>query len=42
MDAIIKKDKKKMDKMMDTLAKKDISRDRFVEAGRKALSKKKK
>lgn len=31
MDKLIKKDKKKMDKMMDTLVKKDIPRDKKLE-----------
>lgn len=31
MDKIIKKDKKKIDKMMDTLIKKDIPRDKKLE-----------
>lgn len=31
MDKLIKKDKKKMDKMMDTLVKKDKPRDKIIE-----------
>jgi len=31
MDKLIKKDKKKIDKMMDTLVKKDIPRDKIIE-----------
>jgi len=31
MDKLIKKDRKKMDKMMDTLVKKDIPRDKKLE-----------
>lgn len=30
MDKLIKKDKKKIDKMMDTLVKKDIPRDKKI------------
>ncbi len=31
MDKLIKKDKKKMDNMMDTLIKKDVPRDKKIE-----------
>ncbi len=42
MDKIIKKDKKKMDKMMDSLVKKDIPRDKKIEKCDKEMKKKKK
>ena len=43
MDKLIKKDKKKMDKMMDTLVKKDIPRDKKIEkCDMKTMPKKKK
>jgi hypothetical protein len=42
MDKIIKKDKKKMDKMMDSLVKKDIPRDKKIEKCDKMMMKKKK
>jgi hypothetical protein len=43
MDKLIKKDKKKMDKMMDTLVKKDIPRDKKIEkCDEKMMHKKKK
>ncbi len=42
MDALIKKDKKKIDKMMDTLVKKDIPRDKKIEKFDKEMKKKKK
>ncbi len=43
MDKLIKKDKKKMDKMMDTLVKKDKPRDAKLEkCGAKMMAKKKK
>lgn len=35
MDKLIKKDKKKIDKMMDTLVKKDIPRDKKLEKMKK-------
>ena len=35
MDKLIKKDKKKMDKMMDTLVKKDKPRDKKLEKMKK-------
>jgi hypothetical protein len=43
MDKLIRKDKKKMNKMMDTLIKKDIPRDRKLEKcdKEKILTKKK-
>lgn len=41
MDKLIKKDKAKMDKMMNTLIKKDIPRDKKLEAcGKKTMRKK--
>lgn len=40
MDKLIKKDKKKIDKMMDTLIKKDIPRDKKLEKFDKIKSKK--
>lgn len=42
MDKLIKKDKKKIDKMMDTLIKKDIPRDKKIEMCNKKMHKKKK
>jgi hypothetical protein len=42
MDKLIKKDKKKIDKMMDTLVKKDIPRDKKIEKCDKKMMKKKK
>ncbi len=42
MDKIIKKDKKKIDKMMDTLVKKDKPRDKKIEQCDKQMEKKKK
>lgn len=42
MDKLIKKDKHKMDKMMDTLVKKDKPRDAKLEKCSKMLKKKKK
>jgi hypothetical protein len=42
MDKLIKKDKSKMDKMMNTLIKKDIPRDKKLEKCDKAMHKKKK
>jgi hypothetical protein len=42
MDKLIKKDKKKIDKMMDTLVKKDIPRDKKLERCDKMMAKKKK
>lgn len=42
MDKLIKKDKKKMDKMMDTLVKKDVPRDKRLEKCDKMSKKKKK
>lgn len=39
MDKLIKKDKKKIDKMMDTLIKKDIPRDRKLEKCDKQMKK---
>lgn len=42
MDKVIKKDKKKMDKMMDSLVKKDKPRDKKLEKCDKAMMKKKK
>lgn len=41
MDKLIKKDKKKIDKMMDTLVKKDIPRDKKLEKCAKKMMKKK-
>ena len=41
MDKLIKKDKKKIDKMMNTLIKKDIPRDKKLEKLDKATKKKK-
>ncbi len=35
MDKLIKKDKLKIDKMMNTLIKKDIPRDKFIEKAKK-------
>jgi hypothetical protein len=40
MDKLIKKDKKKIDKMMDTLVKKDVPRDRKIEKCDKVMRKK--
>lgn len=42
MDKLIKKDKSKMDKMMNTLIKKDIPRDKKLEKCDKISMKKKK
>lgn len=42
MDKLIKKDKKKIDKMMDVLVKKDKPRDKKIEKCDKMMSKKKK
>ncbi len=42
MDKLIKKDKQKIDKMMNTLIKKDIPRDRIIEKCEKSKSKGKK
>ena len=42
MDKLIKKDKKKIDKMMDSLVKKDIPRDKKIEKCDKEMMKKKK
>lgn len=42
MDKLIKKDKKKMGKMMDTLVKKDKPRDKKIEKCDKEMNKKKK
>lgn len=42
MDKLIKKDKKKIDKMMDTLVKKDIPRDKKIEKCDKEMKHKKK
>lgn len=42
MDKLIKKDKKKMDKMMDSLVKKDVPRDKKIEKCDKMMMKKKK
>lgn len=39
MDKLIKKDKKKIDKMMDTLIKKDIPRDKKLEKCDKKMKK---
>lgn len=39
MDKLIKKDKKKIDKMMDTLVKKDIPRDKKIEKYDKKMKK---
>lgn len=41
MDKLIKKDKKKMDKMMDTLVKKDIPRDKKIKKCDMEIKKKK-
>lgn len=41
MDKLIKKDKKKIDNMMDTLVKKDIPRDKKIEKCDKDMKKKK-
>lgn len=41
MDKIIKKDKKKIDKMMDTLVKKDMPRDKKIEKCDKQMKRKK-
>lgn len=40
MDKLIKKDKKKIDKMMNTLVKKDIPRDKKIEKCDKIMGKK--
>lgn len=42
MDKLIKKDKKKMDKMMDTLVKKDKPRDKKIEKCDEKMKMKKK
>lgn len=42
MDKLIKKDKIKIDKMMDTLIKKDIPRDKKIEKCDAAMKKSKK
>jgi hypothetical protein len=42
MDKLIKKDKKKIDKMMDTLVKKDVPRDKKLEKCDKMMKKKNK
>lgn len=42
MDKLIKKDKKKIDKMMNTLVKKDIPRDKKLEKCDKNMKKNKK
>ena len=42
MDKLIKKDKLKIDKMMDTLIKKDIPRDKKIEKCDKEMKMKKK
>jgi hypothetical protein len=42
MDKLIKKDKKKIDKMMTTLIKEDIPRDKKIEKCDKAMKHKKK
>jgi len=42
VDKLIKKDKKKIDKMMDTLIKKDIPRDKKIEKCDKEMKMKKK
>ena len=42
MDKLIKKDKKKIDTMMDSLVKKDIPRDKKIEKCDKMAKKKKK
>ena len=42
MDKLIKKDKKKIDKMMDTLIKKDIPRDKKIKKCDKESKKKEK
>jgi len=39
MDKLIKKDKKKIDKMMDNLVKKDIPRDKKIEKYDKQMKK---
>ena len=41
MDKLIKKDKAKIDKMMNTLIKKDIPRDKKIEKCDKEMNKKK-
>jgi hypothetical protein len=41
VDKLIKKDKKKIDTMMDTLIKKDIPRDKKIHACEKKMAKKK-
>lgn len=41
MDKLIKKDKKKMDKMMNTLVKKDVPRDKKIVKCDKIMKKKK-
>lgn len=42
MDKLIKKDKKKIDKMMNTLIKKDMPRDRKIKKCDKEMKKKNK
>lgn len=42
MDKLIKKDKSKIDKMMNELVRKDIPRDKKIEKCDKAMKKKKK
>lgn len=42
MDKVIKKDKKKIDKMMTTLIKKDVPRDKKIEKCDEEMKKKKK
>jgi hypothetical protein len=42
MDKLIKKDKKKIDKMMNTLVKKDVPRDKKIEKCDKMMNRKKK
>jgi len=42
MDKLIKKDKKKIDKMMDTLIKKDVPRDKKIEKCDEKMKMKKK
>lgn len=42
MDKLIKRDKKKIDKMMDTLVKKDIPRDKKLEKCDEKMKMKKK
>lgn len=42
MDKLIKKDKVKIDKMMNNLIKKDVPRDKMIERCKKTMGKKKK